>query len=331
MTFRDPWWLLALAAVPVLVWLRARRAARGAVRFSDGSTLARLPVTAAVRVAAARPGLFGAGLACLIVALARPQRGIEDSVVRTEAVDIVLVADVSPSMAAEDFSTRQRRMNRLDAAKRVMDEFVRARPDDRIGLVVFAAWPYTAAPLTIDHAWLRQRIAELRVGMVGDGTAIGSALAAAVNRLRDSRAKSRVVVLLTDGMNNAGTISPDDAALAAAALGVRLYTIGAGTRGTAPMPVQTPFGVQYVPQPVEIDEALLQRMADATGGQYFRATDLASLEDIYRQIDRMEKTPIESRRYLRYEERFAGWAAAGAILLLIEAALSLSRFGRLPP
>ncbi len=331
MTFRDPWWLLALVGVPALMWWRARPTARGIVWFSDGSTLARLPRTAAVRVAATLPVLFGAGLTCLIVALARPQRGIEDSVVRTEAVDIVLVADVSPSMAAEDFSTRQRRMNRLDAAKRVMDEFVRARPEDRIGLVVFAAWPYTAAPLTIDHAWLRQRIAELRVGMVGDGTAIGSALAAAVNRLRDSRAKSRVVVLLTDGMNNAGTISPDDAALAAAALGVRVYTIGAGTRGTAPMPVQTPFGVQYVPQPVEIDEALLQRMAAATGGQYFRATDLASLEEVYRQIDRMEKTPIESRRYLHYEERFAGWAAAGAILLLLDAALSLSRFGRLPP
>ncbi|MCX7818204.1 MAG: VWA domain-containing protein [Kiritimatiellae bacterium] len=331
MTFHDPWWLLALTLVPAAVWFCARPAARGRVWFSDGAALARLPATPATRVAALLPLLHGAGLGCLIVALARPQRGLEDSVVRTDAVDIVLVADVSPSMAAEDFSTRQRRMNRLDAAKRVMDEFVRARANDRLGLVVFAGWPYTAAPLTVDHAWLRQRIAELRVGMVGDGTAIGSALAAAVNRLRESRAKSRVVVLLTDGMNNAGSISPDDAALAAAALGVKVYTVGAGTRGTAPVPVQTPFGVQYVPQAVEIDEALLQRIAAETGGQYFRATDLASLEEVYRQIDRMEKTPIESRRYLRYEERFSGWAVASALLLLLETVLGLSRFGRLPP
>lgn len=320
-----------LVLVPLFLWVRTRPTSRATVRFSNGNALAQLPVTTAVRVHAALPLLHAAGLACLIVALARPQRGIEDSLVRTEAVDIVLVADVSPSMAAEDFSTRQRRMNRLDAAKQVMDEFVRARPADRIGLVVFAAWPYTAAPLTIDHAWLRQRIAELRVGMVGDGTAIGSALAAAVNRLRDSRARSRVILLLTDGMNNAGSISPDDAALAAGAVGVKVYTIGAGTRGTAPMPVQTPFGVQYVPQPVEIDEALMQRMAATTGGQYFRATDLESLQQIYREIDQMEKTPLEARQYLRFEERFVNWAIAAAVLLLLETMLALSPVGRLPP
>lgn len=331
MMLRHPWVLWLLLLVPLVEWFRTRPAARRALPFSNAAALRPLPVSWAAVAAGWLPWLRGAGMALLIVALARPQKGLQDSVVRTDAVDIVLVVDVSPSMAAEDFSTPTRRMNRLDAAKRVVSEFIRARPDDRMGMVVFAAWPFTAAPLTLDREWLLQRVAELQVGMVGDGTAIGSALASAVNRLRESAAKSRLVILLTDGMNNTGAISPDDAAQAAAALGIKVYTVGAGTRGFAPMPVQTPFGgVQYVRQPVEIDEALLQRMAAATGGSYFRATDFGSLEQIYRQIDQMEKTEIEVRQYTRFEERFAGWALAGWLLLALEKSLSLTRLGRLP-
>ncbi len=331
MIWRYPEALALLVLVPLAEWWRCRRAARPALHFSDTKLLARLPSTWTVGASAALPWLRGIGVALLVVALAGPRRGLSDSAVRTDAVDIVLVMDVSPSMAAEDFSTRSQRLNRLDAAKRVVADFIRRRPNDRLGLVVFAAWPYTASPLTLDHAWLEQRVAELHVGMVGDGTAIGSALGSAVNRLRESTAKSKVVVLLTDGMNNAGALSPDDAAQAAAAMSVRVYTIGAGTRGMAPVPVRSPFGgVQYIQQPVEIDEALLQRMAAATGGRYFRATDLEGLEEIYRQIDALEKTEIEARQYTRFEERFAPWAAAGALALAIELALSLGRLGRLP-
>ncbi|MBM4154129.1 MAG: VWA domain-containing protein [Lentisphaerae bacterium] len=331
MTLRHPWFLLLLLAVPALEWLRVRAPARLVLPFSDGAALRALPVSWAVRAHALLPWIRGAGLALLVVALARPQKGLDESVVRTEAVDIVLVVDVSPSMAAEDFSTRTERINRLDAAKRVIEAFVKRRENDRIGMVAFAAMPYTASPLTMDHAWLLTRTAGLEIGMVGDGTGIGTALASAVNRLRDSRAKSRVVVLLTDGMNNSGSISPDDAAQAAEALGIKVYTVGAGTRGFAPMPVRLPFGgVQMVRQPVEIDEALLQRMAKTTGAAYFRATDLRSLEDVYAQIDELEKTEIEVRQFTRYEERFMGWAAAGLLLLAGAKALSLTRLGRLP-
>ncbi len=332
MTLGHPWFLLLLLLVPLVEWLRIRASARLAVPFSDGAVLRALPVSWAVRAHALMPWIRGLGLALLVVALARPQKGLDESVVRTEAVDIVLVVDVSPSMAAEDFSTRGAEpVNRLAAAKRVIEAFVKSRENDRIGMVAFAAMPYTASPLTLDHAWLLARTAGLEIGMVGDGTGIGTALASAINRLRESRAKSRVVILLTDGMNNSGAIAPDDAAQAAKALGIKVYTVGAGARGFARMPVRMPFGgVQYTQQPVELDEALLQRMAKATDASYFRATDLKSLEDVYRQIDELEKTEIEVKQFTRYEERFMNWAAAGLLLLATARALALTRLGRQP-
>ncbi len=280
----------------------------------------------------ARPFLYALGLAALVVALARPRRGLEESRVRTEAVDIVLLADVSTSMRAEDFSTRTERLNRLDAARRVMARFVEARTQDRVGLIAFAALPYTVSPLTLDHAWLVRRMEDLQTGMLEDGTAIGSALASAVNRLRDSRAKSKVVVLLTDGVNNAGSISPENAAQAAKALGIKVYTIGAGTTGLAPYPVKDPFTGRsfYRRARVELDEAMLRRMADITGALYFRATDLGSLERVYEQIDRLEKTGMDVEQYTRFEERFAPWLFAGLGLLGLERLLALTRFGGHP-
>ncbi len=331
MMFQHPWVLAFIPLVAVLEWVRERPHRRLSAPFSDGANVTGLPASWAVRARRWLPWIHGAGLSLLLVAAARPLKGVHDSAIRTEGVDIVLVMDVSPSMAAEDFSTQTRRMNRLDAAKKVATEFVRRRTNDRMGLVAFAAFPYTLVPLTLDHNWLVERIGELRPGMLGDGTAIGSGLAAAVNRLRDSRAKSRVVILLTDGMNNSGSVAPDDAAQAAAALGVKVYTIGAGSRGVAPVPVRTPFGgIEYLRQPVEIDEELLQRIAAATGAMYFRATDLAGLEEIYRRIDQMEKTEIEAMHYTTFEERFWTWAAAGAVLLVIEKLLALTRLGVLP-
>jgi Ca-activated chloride channel family protein len=329
--FAHPWILLLLIPVPVLAWWRARGARRPALRFSDVRLLQKLPVGWAVHAARLLPWIYGLGLACLIVAAARPQRGLVESRIRRDTVDVVLVIDISPSMAAEDFSTPLRRINRLDAAKAVIEEFVRRRPDDRIGAVVFAMRPYTLAPLALDHGFLLERIRSVRVGDVGDATGIGTALASAVNRLRRSEARSKMVILLTDGMNNAGlNTPPEEAAKAAKALGIRVYTIGAGTQGTAPMPVNFFGQTVYQRVPVKIDEDLLSRVAQTTGGGYFRATDLRSLERIYEQIDRMERTEIEAVQYTRFEERFFPWLAAALILLGLERALGLGRLGGLP-
>lgn len=326
-----PWLLLLALALPPWIWWRERLDRRNAFPFTDDAILARLPVTWGVAVARARPVLRGLGLLALVIALARPQRGLEESIVRTEAVDIVLTVDVSTSMRALDFSTPTRRMDRLDAAKDVADAFIARRRNDRIGLVAFAAMPYTAAPLTLDHAWLRQRLGDLRTGMVEDGTAIGTAIASAVNRLRGSAARSKVVVLLTDGINNAGAVSPENAAEAARALGVRIYTIGAASHEGALYPVRDPFGGErLVRVPPDLDEASLQRIAEITGGRYFRATDLKSLERIYAEIDALEKTEIEVEQYTRFEERFAPWVIAALALLGLERLLALGRFGGLP-
>lgn len=330
MTFRYPWLLLLLLLVPLVTWLRHRAGRRLTLPFSDDAALAALPVSWAVRASRLLPLLHGLGLALLVVAFARPQRGLEESRVRTEAVDIVLLTDVSTSMRALDLSTPTRRLDRLDAAKEVVGKFIEARPDDRFALIAFSALPYTAAPLTFDHGWLTQRLNDLQTGMIEDGTAIGSALASAVNRLRKSEAKSKVIVLLTDGMNNTGSITPENAAEAARALGVKVYTIGVGTKGTAPYPVPTPFGVQLTRIPVEIDEVLLGRIAKTTGGLYRRATDFDSLARIYEEIDRLEKTEIEQHTYTRYDERFAGWLLAGLLLLALERALALGRLEGIP-
>lgn len=330
MMFRHPWLLLLALAIPALVWIRHHPRRRLHLPFSDDATLRALPVSWAARAARLLPALYAAGLLLLVVAAARPQRGLEESRVRTEAVDIVLLVDVSTSMRALDMSGDGRQRDRLEAARAVVGKFIEARTEDRLGLIAFAALPYTASPLTFDHDWLLLRLKDLKTGMVEDGTAIGSALASAVNRLRDSEAKSKVVILLTDGMNNTGTVTPDNAAAAAKAMGVKVYTIGVGTRGTAPYPVVTPFGTQYTQVAVEIDEALLTRIAQTTGGLYRRATDFDSLARVYEEINRLEKTEMDVARYTRYDERFAPWAAAGLALLLLERLLALTRLGGLP-
>ncbi|MFH0879341.1 MAG: VWA domain-containing protein [Lentisphaerota bacterium] len=331
MTPHHPILLLLMLLIPLALYLRYARRRKLTVRFSDGRTLARLPPSWAVRMAWILPAAYGLGLMFLILALSRPQKGMEESRVHTESVDIVLLVDVSTSMRAEDFSTATKRMNRLDAAKQVIDKFIQSRPDDRIGMVAFSAMPYTIAPLTLDHAWLLLQMERLETGMIEDGTAIGDAIASAVNRLRDSKSASKIVILLTDGMNHRGKLTPDNAAQAAKALGIKIYTVGAGTEGFAPYPVDSPFGgVQYIRQRVEIDEAGLKRIADATGAQYFRATDLKSLNKIYEEIDRMEKTEVEVEQFTRFEESFQPFLIIGLLLLGLEKLLSLTRMGRLP-
>jgi len=331
MTFQHPWLLLLLLLVPGLVWWQHGRSRRPTLQFSDGRALAQLPASWAVRARMALPILYALGLVCVVVATARPRRGLAESRVRTEGVDIVLLSDVSTSMRAEDLSTAARTMNRLDASKAVMEEFIKARPEDRIGIVAFAAMPYTLAPLTLDHGWLIQQLDRLETGMVEDGTAIGDAIAAAINRLRDSVAKSKVVVLLTDGMNNRGVLSPENAAEAARAMGIKVYTVGAGGDEPARVPVQSPFGGrQYAYQSSDIDEPMLKFVAEKTGGLYFRARNFKALDEVYQRIDEMEKTEVDIEHYMRFEERFMSWVVAALILLGLERLLGLARLEAVP-
>lgn len=332
MTFRYPWLLLLLLLVPAVLYLRyGWKHARATVRFSGLQQLSGLGNGWAVRLRPLLPILFGMGLVLLIVALARPQRGLGEHRVHTEGVDIILLVDISPSMAAEDFAEGGKAMNRLDATKHVADQFIRARRDDRIGVVAFAALPYSVAPLTLDHGWLLTQLERLQTGDLGDGTGIGTGLAAAVNRLRESEAKSKLVILLTDGVNNTGELAPENAALAAKALGIKVYTIGAGSSGVSRIPVQDPFGgTTYIQQRTEIDEASLKRIADTTGATYFRATDMDSLKRVFQEIDKLEKTKIEVEQYTQYEERFQPLVLAALFLLGLEQLLGLARLERFP-
>ncbi|MCF7863668.1 MAG: VWA domain-containing protein, partial [Kiritimatiellales bacterium] len=266
------------------------------------------------------PVLYALGLVCLIVALARPQRGLDESRVRTEAVDMILLVGLSESMDTQDFVTLTRRMSRLDAAKDVIERFLEKRPNDRIGMVGFATLPYAVAPLTLDHSWLVSRLEGLHTGMLdGRRTAIGDGIASAVNRLRESKAKSKLIILLTDGSNNFGTLSPENAARAAEALGIKIYTIGAGGARTG-----------FFMQQQEVDEDTLKKVASASGGTFFRARDLETLEAVYEKIDQLEKTEIEVEQFTSFEETAKGWIIAGIVLLGMEQLLGLSRLGRLP-
>lgn len=243
--------------------------------------------------------LRAAAITLLIIILARPQKSDNFQDISTEGIDIILALDISGSMLARDFKP-----DRLEASKNVATEFVSGRPYDRIGLVVFSGESFTQCPLTTDHAVLINLMHEIQSGMIEDGTAIGMGLATSVNRIKDSEAKSKVIILLTDGVNNRGEIAPATAAGIAKTYGIRVYTIGVGTQGVAPYPVQTPYGVQYQNMQVEIDEAILREIAQSTGGKYFRATDNDKLVQVYSEIDQLEKSKIDVRQYSRKEEKF---------------------------
>jgi Ca-activated chloride channel family protein len=326
-----PWMLLLLLLIPAVVWLRYHPCRQPRLRFSDASALRQLPRSWAVRLWPLLPAAYALGWACLVFALAQPRFGTRERSVRTEAVDIILLVDVSSSMRAEDLAEGNRRMNRLESAQAVIEQFIDRRPADRIGLLAFAAMPYSVSPLTLDHDWLKENVKRLRTDMLEDGTAIGSALASAVDRLRDSEAISKLVILLTDGENNAGSITPLNAAQLAKAMGVKVYTVGAGKDGMVPVPVANPFGgVSYRSQYSRIDEPTLREIARATEARYFRATDLDSLEAIYGEIDDLEKTEIDVDHFTQFDPRFAVFVAAGLLMLLAERGLALTRLGRQP-
>jgi Ca-activated chloride channel family protein len=326
----DPWLLLLLGTLLLLV-LRRRRPHDPAVRFPSLDVLRAVAPAGARRRRAILGLLRAAALGLLVVALARPQLGTAETTVHREGVDVVLAVDVSGSMLAEDFQLAGRRTSRLDAVKDVVRQFVTARPQDRIALVLFAARPYTQAPLTLDHGWLLQNLDRAHVGMIEDGTAVGSALATATNRLRASSAPSKFVVLLTDGQNNAGNITPQTAADAAAALGIKVYTVGAGSQGMAPYPVKDLFGnTVYRPMQVDIDEATLEQIAATTGARYFRATDTDSLRRVYEEIDEAEKAPFEAPEFLDYREVYPWLLWPALALLLLEVGLGETVLRKLP-
>ena len=332
MRFANPWLLTLLLLLPLWLWQECRRAPRGGLQYSSLAAAQGLGSFWSTIGPMLLLGLRGAALGLFVIGLARPQTGQGGSQVKTEGIDIVLAVDVSGSMQAMDFKVKDQPVDRLSIVKQVVKEFINDRPNDRIGMVAFAGRAYIASPLTLDHDWLAMNLERVKVGLIEDGTAIGSAIGTAVNRLRDTAAKSKVIILLTDGVNNVMTVPPAEAAHAAAQFGVRIYTIGAGTQGVAPMPVYARNGalLGYLSMEVEIDEALLQTIARETGGQYFRATDTDSLRHIYQQIDRMEKREIETVKFEQWREWFPWCLTPGLGCLMLAVGLEQTRLRRLP-
>lgn len=331
-SFAHPWVLGLLLVLPILAVLKGCFGGTAGVTFSSTAPLASMGRRRRSRAGALLALLAHLALASLIIGLARPQLGRTLTRVQASGVDIMLVLDVSRSMLAEDFSIGNARANRLEAVKQVTEQFIRQRPNDRIGILAFAGRPYLVSPLTLDHDWLIQNLDRLRIGLVEDGTAIGSATAAAANRLKDKEAKTKLIVLLSDGDNNAGRVTPLTAAEAAKALGIRIYTIGAGTQGEAvPFPFQDPFGrTVYQDVNMEFNEDTLKQIADITSGQYFKATDTASLKRTFSEIDKMEKTKIEVEKTAEYRDLFQWFLMAGFVLLSAEVLLSQTVWKRLP-
>jgi Ca-activated chloride channel family protein len=327
--FAYPWCLLALAVIPLLVYWRVLRAARRepALRFPDLAPLAALPPSIWVRLAWLPFALRMLAIALLVVALARPQRGSAGEQIVAEGVDILLILDVSSSMLAEDF----RPNNRLYVAKEVVSDFIRSRETDRLGLLVFARHALTKTPLTLDHDILLTQLQDVQIGSIPDGTAIGNAIASAVNRIKDSDAKSKLLILLTDGENTAGEIDPLTAAKLAASFGVKIYTVGVGRGGLVPFPFRDPlFGVVYRNVEIPGDEENLTRIAETTRGRFFRARDAESLKAVYAEIDSLERTEIEQVRYVRYTELGPRFMTAALLFLALEAILSRTRLRRFP-
>jgi Ca-activated chloride channel homolog len=329
--FLQPEWFWALTLLPAVILWRGRRGPVAALQYSD-VTLAR----DVARRARSRVGWI-AGLlpilaaALMIAALARPQRTHSRTEVTAHGIDIVLGLDVSGSMQALDFSVDNSRVNRIAVVKSVVSKFIDERPNDRIGLVAFAAAPYIVSPLTLDHDWLLQNLERINVGIGDDGTAIGSAIAAAVNHLRTTAGKSKVVILLTDGVNNSGKISPLAAAEAARALGVKVYTIAVGVRGKAPIPVRDEAGrVHVIMASVDVDEKTLQAVAGETGGMFYRATDTNSLKKIYEQINRYETSAQTVQKFEHVEELYRWTLFPSLGLLGLGLLLQHTRFRRLP-
>lgn len=326
MRFLHPELLWLLLLLPLLTLLYARRGAAPALLFSSVAIVKSLGTGRKAKPGRLRVVLRLISLSLLILAMARPQLGSSTTEIEASGIDILLAVDVSGSMEAMDFTLGGKPTNRLEVVKNVVDEFIKQRPNDRIGLLAFGGRPYLISPLTLDHGWLSKRLESLQVGMVEDGTAIGSAIGSGTNRLRDRKSKSRIMILLTDGMNNRGRIPPLAAAEAAETLNIKVYTIGAGTRGEAPIPVTDGRGrKRLLMSKVDIDEETLNDVAEITGAMYFRATDTESLTKIYDAINSMETTTRTIKKFENYRELFSYLIWAVLTLLGLEFYLSSKR------
>jgi Ca-activated chloride channel family protein len=332
MSFGHPYFLLLLLLLPLVAWLKGKRGEPPAFVYSSVQL-----VRGILNITPAKSGGFLSALrwlalALLILALAQPRLTRSETKVSASGVDIVVALDMSGSMISEDFEVRGERVNRFSMARAVLKQFIDKRPNDRIGLVVFASQAYISTPLTLDHDFLLQNLERLQIGVIDENrTAIGSALSTAVNRLREVKSKSKIVILMTDGQNNSGKIAPLTAAEAAEALKVKVYTIGVGLRGMAPMPVF--FGGRRVGErmePVDIDEDTLQKIANRTGGKYYRADNTARFQAIYAEIDKLEKTEKEIKKFALHRELFAWVIMPGLTLVLLEILLRHTAWRRLP-
>jgi Ca-activated chloride channel family protein len=332
MTFAHPYFLLLLLLLPLLAWLKGRRGRPPAFLYSSVQLVEGLTRARRSRAGAFLAALRWLVLALFIVALAQPRLMKSATTVKASGVDIVVALDLSGSMISEDFVVRGGRVNRFNMARAVLKQFIDQRPNDRIGLVVFAVQAFIATPLTLDHDFLQENLDRLEIGTINaDQTAIGDALSTALNRLRELKSKSKIVILMTDGQNNAGKVDPVTAAEAAQALGAKVYTIGIGTRGLAPMPVfMNGQKVGYRQMPVDIDENTLQKIADKTGGKYYRADNAERFQQIYAEIDKLEKTEAIINKFTQYQELFPWLVSFGLALLLVEVALGQTVFRRLP-
>jgi Ca-activated chloride channel family protein len=327
--FQDPIFLVfIIAAIGILVYyIKFKRARAASIKYSDINLVRRLRPSFRIRERHVLAVLRTLAIVFLAFALARPQSGRKGEEISSEGIDIILALDISGSMRAEDFKPH----NRLYVAKQVIKEFIEGRRSDRIGLVVFSKQSFTQCPLTLDYGVLFNFLDKVSFGMIEDGTAIGVAIANAVNRLRESEAEGKVVILLSDGRNNAGEIDPITAAQTAKVMNVKIYTIGAGKPGNAPYPVDDPiFGKRYIYVENEIDEPTLGQIAQITGGEYFRAKDEEALSRIYKQISKMEQTEIKVKEYMQYNELFSNYAFVGLMLLMVEIVLANTRYRKIP-
>jgi len=338
LTFARPELLLLLLLIPLLAYLRGKRGAAAAVTFSSTRLLQDIGKASTSRAGKILRSLLLAALGFFVLALARPQLGKSLTEVEASGIDIMLVLDVSGSMLTKDFTVGGDSATRVDAIREVTRKFIESRPNDRIGIIAFAGRPYVVSPMTLDHGWLLENLDRVKIGLVEDGTAIGSAMASAANRLTDKKSKSHVLVLLTDGENNSGKIPPKTAAEAVKALKIHFYAIGAGINGIAPAPIYTSRGpltdaegnILYQNQPVEFNETGLREIAQIADGKFFRATDTKSLESIYHDIDQLEKSTVSVKKYQDYRDLFPICIMGGAGLLIGQIILSQTLWKKSP-
>lgn len=328
--FQNPEFLLLLI-IPILFLLRYFfLSGSGGIVFSSLTGVKSIRPSQAVKARYIVPVLTALGLVLLCLGLARPQAGVKNTEILSEGIDIMLCLDTSGTMQAMDFELDGQKASRLDVVKKVVTDFIHRRKNDRIGMIVFGDQAFTQCPLTLDYGILENFVGRLKVGMAGDMTALGSGLALSVKRLKDLPGKSRIAILLTDGRHNAGRITPETAAEIAKTYNIKVYTIGVGIEGESPFLMDTIFGKRYVYQRVDLDEDTLKQIAEKTGGRYFRATDTASLEKIYGEIDQLEKSEVKIKEYTEYTENFVSYVLLGLVLILGATVLGNTRLRKIP-